>query len=416
MRILYIVPYVPNLIRVRPYNLIRHLVLRGHEVTVATVLAEPDEVMDVERLQQAGARVIAVPLPKWRSLANSLLAIPRGLPMQTRYSWQPALAGRIDVLLASGERYDVIHVEHLRGAEYGRYLLDGRQPGGALALPPVVWDSVDCISYLFRQSARSRGTGLKSRATAAFELAPTSRYERRAVETFDRVLVTSPVDRAELAKLGRAGRPDGKIEVVQNGVDLRYFTPGTAGRHADTIVISGKMSYHANVAMVKQLIGEIMPLVWAQRSGVKVQIVGKDPPPAIRAMGENPNVQVTGTVSDIRPYLQQATLAVAPITYGAGIQNKILEAMACATPVVASPRAISALLAVPGRDMLVAETASECADAILDLLNNPHRQREIGAAGRAYAEEHHDWVKITARLEEVYSAAIRGKIAEVSQK
>ncbi|MEM5776641.1 MAG: glycosyltransferase, partial [Anaerolineaceae bacterium] len=346
-------------------------------------LAEPDEVVDVERLQQAGARVIAVPLPKWQSLANSLLAIPRGLPMQARYSWQPALAGRIDALLVSGERYDVIHVEHLRGAEYGRHLLGDRQPRGAPALPPVVWDSVDCISHLFRQSARNRGTSLKSRATAAFELVSTSRYERRAVETFDRVLVTSPVDRAELAKLGRADRPDGKIDVVPNGVDLRYFTPGSTERHADTIVISGKMSYHANVAMVKQLIGEIMPLVWAQRSDIKVQIVGKDPPPAIRAMGENPNVQVTGTVSDIRPYLQQATLAVAPITYGAGIQNKILEAMACATPVVASPRAVSALLAAPGHEVLVAETPHQCADAILDLLNNPHRQREIGAAGRA---------------------------------
>jgi glycosyltransferase involved in cell wall biosynthesis len=159
-----------------------------------------------------------------------------------------------------------------------------------------------------------------------------------------------------------------------------------------------------------------MPLVWSEKADVKVQIVGKDPTTSISKMAKNPNILVTGTVPDIRPYLQGAALAVAPITYGAGIQNKILEAMACATPVVTSTRAMSALLAKPGRDLLVAESVNEFADAVLSLLNNARLRQEIGQAGREYIEKNHDWVKITARLEEIYLAAIHGKMVKLNTR
>jgi len=86
-----------------------------------------------------------------------------------------------------------------------------------------------------------------------------------------------------------------------------------------------------------------MPLVWEKRPDVKVWIVGKDPSPRLLAYAQNPNIQVTGTVDDMRPYLKKATLSAAPISYGVGIQNKVLEAMACAAPVIASQQAVSAL-------------------------------------------------------------------------
>ncbi len=410
MKILYIVPYVPNLIRVRPYNLIRYLTLQGHQVTTAAVWSDPDELKSVELLQKTGSPVIAVHLPVWRSLLNCVLALPQSIPLQARYCWQPALFEQILALLASSQNnspFDVVHVEHIRAAEYGlRLLARQKQHNGRAALPPVVWDSVDCISSLLRQSTQ-RGGSFKSRAIAAVEVKRTARYERQAVAGFDHVLVTSPVDRRALIDLNPNGTGGQKIEVLHNGVDLDYFKPGSDERRSDTLVVSGKMSYHANVAMVQHLVNEIMPLVWAQRSDLKVQIVGKDPPPSIRSLAENPNIAVTGTVADIRPYLQRATLAVAPIPYGAGIQNKILEAMACATPVIASPKAVSALLAAPGRDVLVAETAVQFAQAILSLVNAPHRQREIGAAGRAYVERNHDWHVIAAQLAEIYAAAVR---------
>ncbi|NIW43885.1 MAG: glycosyltransferase, partial [Gammaproteobacteria bacterium] len=111
----------------------------------------------------------------------------------------------------------------------------------------------------------------------------------------------------------------------------------------ETVVITGKMSYHANITMAVYLAEEIMPRVWAERPGVQLEIVGKDPSPEVQNLGEHKNVSVIGGVPDLRPYIQKATVAAAPILYGVGIQNKVLEAMACGTPVVVTPQAVSAI-------------------------------------------------------------------------
>jgi glycosyltransferase involved in cell wall biosynthesis len=150
-----------------------------------------------------------------------------------------------------------------------------------------------------------------------------------------------------------------------------------------------------------------MPQVWAARPQVRLWIVGKDPAPEIRALGEQPNVTVTGTVDSILPYLQKAAVAVAPIQYGAGIQNKVLEAMACATPVIASSLAVSALETAPGKDLLVADSPGEWVEAILELLDSPEKRREIGGAGRQYVEEHHRWGKIVEDLEAIYAGIMK---------
>ena len=120
------------------------------------------------------------------------------------------------------------------------------------------------------------------------------------------------------------------ITVLPNGVDLDYFCPSPEPRRPATVVISGKMSYHANVTAALHLVEGIMPLVWRERPGVKVTIVGANPPRPIRQLAQRfpGQVEVTGTVPDVRPYLRRASLAAAPVPYGAGIQNKVLEAMA----------------------------------------------------------------------------------------
>ncbi|HSG16520.1 MAG TPA: glycosyltransferase, partial [Anaerolineae bacterium] len=111
---------------------------------------------------------------------------------------------------------------------------------------------------------------------------------------------------------------------------------------------------------------------------------------------------VTGMVEDMRPFLRRATAAVAPLTYGAGIQNKVLEAMACSTPVIASPQAVGALSAESGRDLLVAHDAPDFSTRILDLLDDTGRQLSLGTQGRDYVESHHNWQAIAVRLEEIY--------------
>jgi polysaccharide biosynthesis protein PslH len=177
------------------------------------------------------------------------------------------------------------------------------------------------------------------------------------------------------------------------------------------------MSYHANITAALYLVRDIMPLVWARRPDAEVWVAGKDPSREVQALTAsnatksesradgNKRVFVTGTVPDLRPYLHKATIAVAPMPYGAGIQNKVLEAMACGAPVVASPQAASALPADPGSDLLVASGAEAFAEAILELLDHPERREQLGRAGRGYVERCHSWDGIGAQLESIYAVA-----------
>jgi sugar transferase (PEP-CTERM/EpsH1 system associated) len=407
MDILFLVPYVPNLIRVRPYNLIRSLTARGHRVTVMTLSNHEEE--GAARLEEYCHRVYTYKLPTWRSIFNAFTALPTSTPLQAVYSWQPALAkGCLQfVRNCNGTSPSfVIHIEHLRGARYGLYL---KEHLARLNLQvPIIWDSVDCITHLFDQAA-AHSLKTTSRWLTRFELGRTRRYERFLLKQFDRTLVTSQVDKDAFLSLIPGENPTPDVSVLPNGVDLEYFTPREdLGKENATLVVSGKMSYHANVTMVMHLVNEIMPLVWARKPGVKLWIVGKDPPNEIESLAKDSAISVTGMVDDIRPYLRSATLAVAPIQYGAGIQNKVLEAMACGTPVVSTSQAVSALDVQPGRDLLLADEPVKFAEAILSLMNDSEQQRSIAAAARRYVEQYHNWDHIAAELEEVYLTVVDG--------
>ncbi len=460
MHILFIVPYTPTPIRTRPYNLIRGLAARGHQVTLATLWQDEEERAALGRLEEEGIHILAAHLPRGRALWNCLRALPTRTPLQAVYCWQPALA-RLLEHATRNTPYDIIHVEHLRGACYGLYL---QSPISNLQ-SPIVWDSVDCISYLFEQAAARSGSFFGRWATR-LELGRTRRYEGWLVGQFDRVLVTSEVDKAALeglARISEAAKQRGgeaakqrggeavkrrsgeaakqrssksakqrssksassfqlypipntqypipntqyPISVLPNGVALDYFTPSAGPRQPDTLVFTGKMSYHANVTAALYLVEEIMPHVWAQRPRARAWIVGKDPPREVQklATGE-PRITVTGRIPDVRPYLWRAAVAVAPILYGAGIQNKVLEAMACGTPVVATPQAVSALGVVNGEHALVAEDPDAFAAAVLRLLDDAALRQALGQAGRRYVEQHHDWREIVGRLEGTYEEAI----------
>jgi glycosyltransferase involved in cell wall biosynthesis len=410
VKILFIVPYVPTLIRTRPFNLLRSLAQRGHSLTLATLWETEAERAALQALAGAGVQVLARRLGRPQIACNVLSALASNRPLQALYCWRPELAGLLTRTIAE-QRFDVVHVEHLRGAEYGLYIQ--AQLRQQRVSTPVVWDSVDCISLLFEQAARHSRSRF-GRWVTRLELPRTRRYEAQAVQRFAGVLVTSPIDKAALEALPRqpgATRRGSPLEdvrrpifVLPNGVDTDYFSPAAAWARSNQVILTGKMSYHANVTAALHLVNDIMPHVWGRLPDVQVVIAGQAPPREIRALAERhpSTVAVTGFVADLRPHLCAAAVAAAPIAYGAGIQNKVLEAMACGVPVVASPQASSALQARPERDLLVADTPAGFAAAIVRLLENPGLRLQLGAAGLQYVRLHHRWETITAQLEAFY--------------
>lgn len=363
----------------------------------------------MQQLEAFTFRLIAHQLPRWQSLWNCVLALPTRKPLQAAYCWQPELAQsalRLTNKHAEEPRFDVIHIEHLRGAAYGLYLKERTSA-------PIVWDSVDSISHLFRQAAQQSARVVK-RWVTGFELKRTEGYEDWLSRQFNGVAVTSKVDREAFLSLRNGAQHSTPITVIPNGVDLEYFDalPASA-RQPNQLVLTGKMSYHANVTMAVYLVRQIMPLVWALNPDVKLWIVGKDPAREVLALAVDERITITGMVSDIRPYLQRATLAVAPVPYGAGIQNKVLEAMACGTPVICTSQAVSALDLKPGIEASVVDEPDAFAREILRYLDDPLLRQQVGAAGRLYVEKHHTWQNVANRFENLYRQAAQTHMREL---
>lgn len=409
MNILYVTPYVPSPIRTRPYNLIRALVRLGHRVTLLTAANTSREDQEsADDLREWGVAVKVFPIPLTRSLFNCLRTLPTSEPLQAVYAHHPAMARRLQHLSAQ-EACDVVHIEHLRAARLVA-AVDG---------VPVIYDSVDCISSLFEQAAQT-SPQWRARLMATLDLGRTRRYEARLLTRYDQVVITSERDRDALEALSDRFLPhDAKpapITVVANGVDLDYFQPQVPSRTPETptVVFTGKMSYHANVAAVLYFVEEVLPLIWARDPQVLFQVVGKGPPDAVRELAKDRRIEVTGYVEDLRPYLTQAAVAVCPALYAVGIQNKVLEAMAMGTPVVSTPAGCAVLEAEDGREILKAEGAEELAAAVLNALSDPALAQRLSSAGRRYVEMHHSWEAKARRLLNVYEDArgIRAKLVE----
>jgi glycosyltransferase involved in cell wall biosynthesis len=396
MRILFIAPYPPSKIRVRSYGFVQQL-KQAHDLTLLLLCSNRREMSDVQSLQQEGYSVIAIQDRYFWKVLRTLSAFFAELPLQVAFDASPRFREAIRHQLAT-QQFDLVHVEFIRAL------------GVLPEVLPVqtVWDAVDCISLLYERGKQSGATFLV-RWLGALEARRMRAYERTQLFRFSDVLVTASRDRQALLDLATSGtqievgRTMPAVTVLPHGIDLDYFQPSPQERLPETLIFSGKMSFHANIAGVLFLVQQIMPLIWQQRPAVRLIIAGSNPPSSVRRLARRGRIEVTGYVPDLRPFIQSATIAVCPLPYAVGIQNKVLEAMALETPVVASHHAAAGLQAIPGQDLLVASEAQEFADAVLRLLADEHLRAAIGARGRNYITTFHNWEKITQQLYAVYA-------------
>jgi sugar transferase (PEP-CTERM/EpsH1 system associated) len=217
-------------------------------------------------------------------------------------------------------------------------------------------------------------------------------YERRVAREYDASLFVS----APEADLFRQLAPecDGKIGFFNNGVDTDYFSPdlGHQSPYAQgerAVVFTGAMDYWPNVDAVQWFASAIFPQLRSRFANLRFYIVGARPTPAVQALAQQDGVVVTGTVPDVRPYIAHAQVAVAPLRIARGIQNKVLEAMAMATPVVVTPQALEGIDAEPGTELVLAEDENDFVEAVSALLYVP--EHSIGKAARAKVERNYSW-------------------------
>lgn len=192
----------------------------------------------------------------------------------------------------------------------------------------------------------------------------------------------------------RAGLAANHVRALNNGIDTDYFDPAGFPRldgDADPmIVFTGQMDYRPNVEAVDYFARRTFPAIRAKHPTTLFAIVGRDPTPAVEELASLKNVIVTGEVPDVRPWLAAAAVVVAPLEIARGVQNKVLEAMAMARPVVASPAAFEGIEAVPGEHLLVAQ-GYDMANAVSRLLAAPADGEALGRAARAHMVARYGW-------------------------
>jgi polysaccharide biosynthesis protein PslH len=390
MRILFVTPYVPSRIRVRPFNLIKSL-SAVHEVSLVSLLCDEYEREMVRDVANYCASVDLLPLPKSQSYKNCLLALPTLIPLRVAYYKSPAFVERIKQVIHE-RNIEVVHGELIKVVPALRAVL-------AQANIPLLYDSVDCISWYLQQQYNSARSPLK-KALVYSELKKMRRYERQSLAAFDQVVITSGHDRDCLIALGE--QPS-HIKVVSNGVDIEYFTPPVSPRENDSLVFCAKLDYYPNSQAIVHFCREILPLIWESRPQVRLAIVGNNPPQSVRDLSADERIAVTGYVPDIRPYLGKASVALAPLQVAAGMQNKVLEALAMGSPVVATPGSCRSLQVKHEAHLLIAEGVRSYADAVLRLLENPQLAQDLGNAGRYYVEQYHSWIAAANTLSNLYS-------------
>lgn len=259
-----------------------------------------------------------------------------------------------------------------------------------------VVDLVDVDSEKWRQYAgRKRWPASWVYAREADHL---GRYECQIARDFDRTLLVS--DQESRILIGHCDDTAGNISAVRNGVDTAYFAPDEhleppfSDAHP-TVVFTGAMDYWANVEGVEWFEKTVWPLVRKVRPDARLAIVGSNPAPAVRAMA-GPDITVTGRVADVRPFLQHAAVVIAPLRIARGIQNKVLEGMAMARPVVVTTDGLTGIDAIHGQQVLVADQAEAFADRVVSVLNGS--EPDLGKRARAYVEEHFAWASACERV------------------
>lgn len=359
---------------------------KEHRVTLLSISEGPVPAADYRQMQTLCERVVTLPLPRWRVLLNLALGLPSELPLQVAYFRSPAFQRELEAALHS-THFDIVHATLIRMLPYV----------WRLRRPPVVVDLIDSLTLNLQDRRQEARWPVRFGYEVEYERV--RRYEQAVVGRFPSLVVSSQADKFALGSAG--------VAVIPNGVDTGLFPFYTQeGRDTTTLVFTGNMGYGPNEDAVLWFVAQVWPLLRARHAQLRFQVVGTNPGERVRALAGRDGIEVPGRVPDVAACLGTATVAVAPMQNGSGIQNKVLEAMSTGTPVVATRTANRGVQGTPGRDLLVADSPADFCMAVSRLLADADLRQQLAVAARSYIEGEFRWTQHAQRLVEVYSEAV----------
>ncbi len=348
------VPYPPfKGDKLKVYNIAKNLA-RNNSVHVLCIYRKKSELKDLDNIRALGAEVDAVHHSILSSILNTTLFIFNKTPIQVLLYKSRNLSVRLSEIV-NRESPDVVYFHLIRSAQYVDAV-----PRGSGSLR--VLDFTDAVSlYLSRFAEAERN--LFIRLGVEFERHRISDYETIARE-FDSCFICADTDKTHLLKKGITT----KIGILPNGVDTKLFSRSPQSVDAERIIFTGNMPYFPNEDAAVYFAREVMPLIWKSRPSAKFYIVGRKPTRRIKALASK-NIFVTGFVENITEEYLKSAVAVAPMRFGVGTLNKVIEAIVLGVPVVATSIATKGLPAEAQAFVQVADTPGEFAQKITQILD-----------------------------------------------
>ncbi|WP_321495898.1 TIGR03087 family PEP-CTERM/XrtA system glycosyltransferase [uncultured Desulfobacter sp.] len=411
MKILYLahrVPYPPNKgDKIRTFNEIKWL-SQNHIIDLLALADDPNDLLHKKKLKNYCNRVEVFGLNIWKSKINSLtgLIIP-SRPLSVSYFYNKKLQAILDQWITV-TNYDAIicfsspMAEYLFRCPVLKKTLNPRKPLSKWSLPVLIMDFCDVDSQKWHQYAANSHFPIN--LIYGIESRRLFQYEKIINRTFHHSVFVSTHEVDVFTKLNKLAR---NLTTVSNGVDHDYFSPDARfepvplrkKKDQKILVFTGAMDYFANVEGVSWFCREVFPRIRKKIPGVLFYIVGSNPAPDVKALGNRQGVRVTGFVDDIRPYYQGADVCVIPLRIAAGIQNKVLEAMSMARPLVTTGKALEGIKAKPDVHILKEDDPKFFADKVIQLLNSREKRTILADNARIFIIKNYNWQTNIAALE-----------------
>lgn len=378
------IPYPPYRgDKLKVFNIGREL-LKNNSVTILTFLRNKRQLKEIEELKKHNLNVLFIKISVIESCLNIIKSVFTQLPFQVSWYKSKGMKHKVNDLINSGS-FDVAYFHLIRTAQY---IPEQKNKGSILK----VIDFTDAVSlYLNRFHSIEKNPFKKF--LLGIEKERIEKYEKVA-NKFDVVFICSEVDKEYLKKQGVRAN----IKIIRNGVDVRQFEEEKIEYDRNRIIFTGNMPYYANYDAAIYFAKEIFPLVLREVPEAKFYIVGQNPPMRVRWLASS-NIIVTGFVKDIKAEYLKSAVNVAPMRFGAGTLNKIIESLVIGVPVIATPIAVEGFPAELKKIINVASTSDEFAKQVVRFLKNPVLRRQFMELDKLIIKEMLSWENIVAKFE-----------------
>jgi len=394
------IPYPPNKgDKIRSFHLLKHL-SKSHRVFLGAFIDDPADLDHVSELNKLCEETFFVELDPKRARIKSLTGLLTGKPLTLPYYYSRKLENWVRKT-ASKHSIDKLIAYSSAMAQYA---MQSDHPFNFRVI-----DFVDIDSDKWRQYSQNKSwpMSLVYRREADQLLA----YEKAVAREFDASFFVSQSEADMFKELVPEIKQ--KVNYYNNGVDTVYFDPKKINDNpypqaVKTIVFTGAMDYWPNIDAVIWFSESVLPELNRLDSKIRFYIVGSNPSEAVERLGNNPNIEVTGRVEDIRPYIKFSVACVAPVRIARGIQNKVLEAMAMERPVVTSPQGYEGIIADTAKELIVAEEADDWVQAISQIVSVQDFS-VMGKAARMRVVQDYSWQGSLALIEQKLCSRMMGQ-------